>query len=80
MDENNQAILIAGSYLKTNERRINEIIGALREVLLRHNILHNAEWRKDRDAGELLAEEIAERINAKGLNAFSLPLRNCVDY
>lgn len=80
LDENNQAILIAGAYLKTNERRINEIIGALKEVLLRHRILHDAEWKQDRDAGELLAKEIAERIHAKGLNAFFLPLRNCVDY
>lgn len=80
LDEDNQAILIAGSYLKTNERRINEIIGALKEVLLRHQILHAAEWKKDRDAGELLAEEIAEKIHVKGLNAFFLPLRNCVDY
>lgn len=80
LDEENQAILLSGHYLSGRKRRVEYLIGAIEEALLRDSILYRADWQYSNRAGSILAQEVAHRIAEQGGTQFYLPLVHSVDY
>ena len=79
-DDDNQAILIPGFYFNSTLHRLNYLLDALNEVLIRDRILVLASWRKKEDAPERLAPATADHLASKGKTSFALPLKHSVDY
>lgn len=77
LDEENQPILLSGYYLQSRRYRVEYLLSAIEEALLRDEILTIAEWHYENDAGSRLAQEVADRIIAKGGTHFYLPLALC---